>query len=148
MFSELDFCFWGCILLSSYNVSMSCFNLVSRVFHIKKFDDIFDKLCVSLPLVWCSTFASHILLLQDILSWWSTLNLWTTISSAQWKNMSCNWHHCENFVMLVMNQHVLNQSRRHRLFHDAFHLIATLDNQCQNEVEIRGLKYNLNILCN
>jgi hypothetical protein len=108
----------------------------------------FDKLCVSLPLVWCSRFASHILLLQDTLSCWSTSSLWTIISNAQWKNMDCHWHHCENFVMLVMNQHVLNQSRMHWLFHDTLHLTITLDNQCQDEVEIRGLKHNLNILCN
>ncbi len=56
-------------------------------------------------------------------------------------------YHYENFVVLVMNQHVLNQSRRHWLFHDVLHLTITLDNQCQNEFEIRRLKFNLNILC-
>lgn len=124
--------FWPCVESVSHQISWR-YVLINCVCHYHWFD-VLDLQATSL--------------LQNTLSYWSTLNLWSTISSAQWKNMGCHWHHCENFVMLVMNQHVLNQSKRHWLFHDALHLTITLDNQCQNAIELRGLKYNLIFLCN
>lgn len=125
--------FWPCVKSVSHQISWQ-YVLISCVCHYHWFD-VLDLQATSyyFKILWAID-QHRIYELQYQVPNGKT---WAVIDIIV-KTLSCLWW--INMCWI--------KSKRHWLFHDDLHLTITLDNQCQNEVEIRGLKYNLIFLCN